>query len=83
MHSSAPILKIKWDHFITNDDVLEQARAEDFDDSCPEQSELVGRSLLRYKGTVKDILKRGDVLQTWRDTADNRSEWRELILHSI
>ena len=36
-------------------------------------------ALLRYKDTLKDILKRYGVLQTWKDTADNRPEWRSVI----
>ena len=41
----------------------------------------VGRPKLRYKNTCKNDLKYGCVLNQWRNTVDNRQEWRQLIYH--
>ena len=43
-----------------------------------EGSRNVGRSLLRYKDTLKDILKRGTALGTWREIVTDRLAWRTL-----
>ena len=100
------ILKIKWDHFITNDEVLDHAKSTDIEiilvrnrlrwmghvarmpDVRPvkallygvleEGSRRVGRPLLRYKDTLKDILKRGAALGTWREIVTDRLAWRRL-----
>ena len=40
-------------------------------------SRHVGRPLLRYKDTLKDILKRVDALHNWRDYIDDRPGWRQ------
>ena len=42
----------------------------------------VGRSKLRYKDTCKNALKCAGVLNQWRNTVDNRQEWRQLIYHT-
>ena len=38
----------------------------------------VGCPLLRFKDAIKDILKRGEVLDSWTESVDNRPEWRKL-----
>ena len=38
----------------------------------------VGRPMLRFKDTIKDVLKRGEVLDSWTESVDNRPEWRKL-----
>ena len=38
---------------------------------------MVGRPMLRFKDTIKDILKRGEVLDSWTASVDNRTEWRK------
>ena len=38
----------------------------------------VGRPMLRFKDTIKDILKRGEVLDSWTESLDNQTEWRKL-----
>ena len=38
----------------------------------------VGRPMLRFKDTIKDVLKRGEVLYSWTESVDNRPEWRKL-----
>ena len=45
-----------------------------------EGSRRVGRPLLRYKDTLKDILKRGAALGTWRQIVTDRLAiaWRRL-----
>ena len=30
------------------------------------------------KDTIKDVLKRGEVLDSWTECVDNRHEWRKL-----
>ena len=37
-----------------------------------EGSRRVGRPLLRYKDTLKDVLKRGAALGTWRESVTDR-----------
>ena len=37
-----------------------------------EGSRRVGRTLLRYKGTLKDIIKGGAALGTWREIITDR-----------
>ena len=94
------ILKIGWDHFITNDEVMDRAKSTDIEiilirnrlrwmghvarmpDELPvkallygvleEGSSRVGRPLLRYQDTLKDILKRGAALGTWREIVTDR-----------
>ena len=101
------ILKIKWDDYITNDEVLHQARATDIEiilirnrlrwighvarmpDNRPvkallygvlnEGTRRVGRPLLRFKDTIKDILKRGGAIDYWRDAVNDRLAWRRLV----
>ncbi len=34
--------------------------------------------MLRFKDTIKDILKKGEVLDSWTESLDNRYEWRKL-----
>ena len=34
--------------------------------------------MLRFKDTIKDILKRGEVLGSWTKSVENRPEWRKL-----
>ena len=88
------ILKIRWDHFITNDEVLDRAKSTDIEIilvrnrlrwmghvarmRAEEDSRRVGRSLLRYKDTLKDILKRGAALRTWREIVTDWLAWRRL-----
>ena len=43
-----------------------------------EGSRRVEHPLLRYKDTVKDILKRGAALGTWREIVTDRLAWRRL-----
>ena len=38
----------------------------------------VGHPMLRLKDTIKDVLKRGEVLDSWTESVDNRPEWRKL-----
>ena len=101
------ILKIKWDDYITNNEVLHQARATDIEiilirnrlrwmghvarmpDDRPvkallygvlnEGTRRVGRPLLRFKDTIKDILKRGGAIDYWRDAVNDRLAWRRLV----
>ena len=47
-----------------------------------EGSRRVGRPLLRYKDTLKDILKRGAALGTWRQIVTDRLAWRHIWLTS-
>ena len=103
------ILKIKWDDYITNDEVLDRAVTEDIEnklirnrlrwvghvvrlpDDGPTKalpygelaqgSRKTGRTLLRYRDTIKDILNRGGALHTWRDAVMERTEWRKCIDH--
>ena len=42
----------------------------------------VGRPLLRYKDTLKDILKRANVLHNWKNYINNRPEWRQFT-HNV
>ena len=44
-----------------------------------EGTRKVGRPFLRFKDTMKDILKRGGVLDIWKSVATDRLEWRWLI----
>ena len=44
-----------------------------------EGARKVGRPFLRLKDTMKDILKRGGVLDIWKNVATDRLEWRRLI----
>ena len=44
-----------------------------------EGTRKVGRPFLRLKNTMKDILKRGGILDTWRGIVTDRVEWRKLI----
>ena len=104
------ILKIKWNHFITNDEVLSRAQTVDIettlvrnrlrwlghvgrmDNDRPVKELLfgeledgtrqVGRPLLRYKDTLKDILKRANVLHNWKNYINNRPEWRQFT-HNV
>ena len=46
-----------------------------------EGSRKVGRPFLRYKDTLKDILKRGAALGTWREFVTDRLAWRRLTSH--
>ena len=39
----------------------------------------VGHPPLTFKNTLKDILKRGGVLDTWKETVADRPIWRKLI----
>ena len=34
--------------------------------------------MLRFKDTMKDVLKRGEALDSWTESVDNRPEWRKL-----
>ena len=34
--------------------------------------------MLRFKDTIKDILKRGEVIDSWTVSVDNRPNWRKL-----
>ena len=105
------ILKIRWDHFITNNEVLDHAKSMDIEiilvrnrlrwmghvarmqDVRPvkvllygvleEGSRRVGRPLLWYKDTLKDILKRGAALGTWREIVTDRLAWRRLTSDDI
>ena len=43
-----------------------------------EGSRRVGRPFLRYKDTLKDILKRGAALGTWREVVTDQLAWRRL-----
>ena len=43
-----------------------------------EGSGRVGRPLLKYMDTLKDILKRGAALGTWREIVTDRLAWRRL-----
>ena len=43
-----------------------------------EGTRKVGRPVLRFKDTMKDILKRGGVLDIWKSVATDRLEWRRL-----
>ena len=43
-----------------------------------EGSMKIGRPLLRYKDTLRDILKRGAALGTWREIVTDRLAWRRL-----
>ena len=38
----------------------------------------VGHLMLRFKDTIKDILKRGEGLDSWTESLDNQTEWRKL-----
>ena len=38
----------------------------------------VERPMLRFKDTIKDVLKRDEVLDSWTESVDNRPEWRRL-----
>ena len=100
------ILKIKWDHFITNDEVLDHAKSTDIEIILVRNrlrwmahvarmpnvrpvnaflygvlevgSRRVGCPFLRYKDTLKDILKRGAALGTWREIVTDRLAWKRL-----
>ena len=100
------ILQIKWDDFVTNDEVLCLAKADDIElllnknrlrwlghvarmsetravkallyGELAEGKRKVGRPMLRFKDTIKDVLKRGEVLDSWTESVDNRPEWRKL-----
>ena len=97
------IIKFKWDHYITNDEVLDRSKSTDIEvilirsrlrwighvarmpDERPmkaipygelaEGSRGVGRPLLRYKDTMKDILKRGGAPNMWREIVGDRLAW--------
>ena len=43
-----------------------------------EGSRRVGRPLLRYKDTLKDILERGAALGIWREIVTDRLAWQGL-----
>ena len=43
-----------------------------------EGSRKVGRPFLRYKDTIKDLLKRGCVLDSWNEKVLYRTAWRHL-----
>ena len=88
-------MKIKWDHFVSNEEVLRRAGVEDIElklvgnrlrligHICHSElfhgSRPVGRPYLRFKDTCKNALKCGHVLNLWKTVADNRQEWRRLI----
>lgn len=44
-----------------------------------EGTRKVGRPFLRYKDTLKSILKRAGVLDSWYNKTNDRLEWRKLI----
>ena len=44
-----------------------------------EGTRKVGRPFLRFKDTMKAVLKRGGILNIWKDVATDRLEWRKLI----
>ena len=44
-----------------------------------EGSRKVGCPFLRFKDIMKDILKRGGILDMWRGIVTERVEWRKLI----
>ena len=44
-----------------------------------EGTRKVGRPFLRIKYTMKDILKRGGILDMWRGIVTDRVEWRKLV----
>ncbi len=48
-----------------------------------EGTRKVGRPFLRFKDTMKDILKRGGVRETWRDIVTHRVEWRRLVTMNV
>ena len=45
-----------------------------------EGSRKVGRPLLRFKDTLKDILKRGGVLHSWKETVVRQASTAEVYL---
>ena len=85
------ILKIKWDHYTTNDEVLDRSKSTDIEvtpsgadakhtfpilyGELAEVSRRVGRPLLRCKDTIKDILKCGGALDMWIEIIGDRSAW--------
>ena len=44
-----------------------------------EGSRSVGRPKLRFKDNLKSILKKGNILQSWSHSVQNRPEWRSMI----
>ena len=44
-----------------------------------EGSRSVGRPKLCFKDNLKSILKKGNILQTWNNSVQNRPEWRTMI----
>ena len=44
-----------------------------------EGSRKIGRPLLRFNDTLKDILKRGGILHSWKETVVDRPAWRKFI----
>ena len=48
-----------------------------------EGTRKVGRPFLRFKDTMKDMLKRGGVLDIWKSVATDRLEWRWLISNTF
>ena len=94
------------DDFVTNDEVLCLAKADDIElllnknrlrwlghvarmpetravkallyGELAEGKRKVGRPMLRFKDTIKDVFKRGEVLDSWTECVDNRPEWSKL-----
>ena len=48
-----------------------------------EGTRKVDGPFLRFKGKMKDILKRGGILDTWKGFATDRLEWQKLISNSL
>ena len=42
-----------------------------------EGSRKIGGPFLRYKSTIKDILRRSDAMQTWKGTLNEKLELRK------
>ena len=98
------ILKIRWDHYISNNEVLDCTKSADIKitlirkrlrwighvvhmpDEQPakalpygeltEGSRKVSHLPLRYKYTIKDTLKDGGTLNTWRAIVGDQLVWR-------
>ena len=100
------ILKISWDPYITNDEILDCSKSAEIEitlirnrlcwighvacvpDERPvkalfygeltEGSRKLGHPLRRYKDTIKNILKYGGSLNTWRRIVGGRLAWQGL-----
>ena len=101
------ILKVKWDDYVSNEEILARSNVEDIEvmltknrmrwlghvsrmendrptkmllyGELAEGTRPVGRPKLRYKDTCKNALKCGGILDVWKDSVNNRLEWRNSV----